>query len=403
MHEPGPVRGLLLRSEAPLEPSPAELDPSLDAPRRIAFVITRSDAVGGSQVHVQLLARALLDAGHHVHVFVGEDGPWCRLLEADRIPFTSLSHLRRAIRPVADAMGLAQVALALRTFRPDLVSAHATKAGWLARLSARLLGVPSVFTVHGSPLSPGRLAPARQVFRRFEQASAWGCGALVFVSDYDRTVAQEHGIGTPRQHVIVHNAMTDVPPQQRAEPADSPAHVLMVARLERPKDPLLALDALAQLRDVPWRFTLVGDGPMRSAVEARIEKHRLRDRVSLPGVVGDVPQRLADAQLFLLASRREGLPLSVLEAMRAGLPVVATDAGGVCEAVEDGVTGFVTPRDDTAALRDALRALLTDAALRTRMGAAGRARFEQAFSFPRHLRRIWAVYRRVMDQGEARR
>lgn len=389
----------MLLPSAPLNLAPPELDPAADAPTRIAFVITRSDAVGGSQIHVQLLAKALADAGHQAHVFVGEDGPWCRMLDAEGIPYTSLRYLRRAIRPGVDGLGLLELTRALRAFAPDLVSAHASKAGWLGRLVARRLGIPSVFTVHGWPLSPGRLAPARQVIRLAEQACAWGSGAMIFVSGYDRRVALEHGIGLPHQRVVVHNAIPDVPQLLRSKPRDGTPEVLMVARLDRPKDPLLAVDAFAQLREHPWHFTLVGDGPLRAQVEARLSERGLADRVTLAGTVRDVPQRLANSDVFLLASRREGLPLSVLEAMRAQLPVVSTDAGGVREAVVDGETGFVVPRDDVASLADALRSLIVDPAQRARMGAAGRARYESDFSFGVHLRRIWAVYRRAMQEG----
>jgi glycosyltransferase involved in cell wall biosynthesis len=335
-------------------------------------------------------------------VFVGEDGPWCRMLEADGVPFTSLRYLRRAIRPGIDALGLLEMTRALRAYAPDLVSTHATKAGWLGRVVARRLGVPSVFTVHGWPLSPGRLAPARHAIRLAEQACARAGGAMIFVSAYDRRVAQEHSIGLPHQRVVVHNALPDVPQALRCKPTDGPPEVLMVARLERPKDPLLAVDALARLRQHPWHFTLVGDGPLRAQVQARLSQHGLVERVTLAGTVSDVPQRLASSHVFLLASRREGLPLSVLEAMRAELPVVATDAGGVREAVADGDTGFVVARDDTGSLAGALRSLIVDPALRIRMGAAGRARYEAEFSFDVHLRRIWAVYRRAMREGSAR-
>ncbi len=324
------------------------------------------------------------------------------MLEADGVPFTSLRYLRRAIRPGVDALGLLEMTRALRAYAPDLVTTHATKAGWLGRLVARSLGIPSVFTVHGWPLSPGRLAPARRIIRLAEQACAWGSGAMIFVSAYDRSVAEEHGIGLPHQRVVVHNALPDVPLALRCKPTDAQPEVLMVARLDRPKDPLLAIDAFAQLRALPWHFTLVGDGPLREQVQARLSEHGLVDRVSLAGTVDDVPQRLARSHVFLLASRREGLPLSVLEAMRAGLPVVSTDAGGVREAVAHGDTGFVVPRDDVGSLADALRSLIVDPALRARMGAAGRARYASDFSFEVHLRRTWAIYRRAMREGTAR-
>lgn len=380
-----------------MDHAPHEFDPALDAPRRIAMVITRSDAVGGAQQHVQLLAQALRHAGHDPHVFVGGDGPWCRRLEEAGVPYTSLRYMRNAIRPWIDGPAFAEATAALRGFAPELISTHSTKAGWLGRAAARRLGSPSVHTAHGQLFSLARLTPARRLVRLAERVSMHRCSTIVFVSEYDRRVARHHGVGLPHQHVVVHNALPDSP--LRADPSRVEPHVLMVARLARPKDPVLALDAFAQLRERPWHFTLVGDGPMRPEVEARLEAHGLHDRVTLAGTVDDVPQRLAASQVFLLASRREGFPVSVLEAMRAGLPVVSTDAGGVSEAVSDGKTGFVTPRDNVPALADALRSLITDADLRVKMGAAGRDRYLSDFAFPGHVRRIWAVYRRAIQEG----
>jgi glycosyltransferase involved in cell wall biosynthesis len=380
-----------------VDPTPPEYDPAEDVPRRVAFVITRSDEVGGAQQHVQLLARALLDAGHVAHVFVGGDGAWCRRLDEAQVPYTSLPSLRNAVRPWVDGPAYVEIRRALRAFRPDLVSTHSTKAGWLGRAAARQLGLALVHTAHGQLYSLGTMTPARRAVWLAEKVFASGCGAIIYVSHYDRRVALRRGIGMPHQHAVVHNALPDL--ELRAEPSEAPPRVLMVARLARPKDPVLALDALAQLREHPWHFTLVGDGPMRPEVEARLASLQLQDRVTLAGTVDDVPERLAASQVFLLASRREGFPVSVLEAMRAGLPVVSTDAGGVSEAVADGLTGFVTPRDDAAALADALRALVTNAELRARMGAAGRARYEAEFSFPKHLRRIWGVYRRAIEES----
>lgn len=367
--------------------------------RRIAFIITRSDAPGGAQFQVLRLAAALRDEGHEVRVFVGGRGPFVQLLEQAQVEYASLEHLVRPIAPLTDLRGLLELRRAMIEFKPDLLSAHSTKAGWLGRAVGQWLGVPTVFTVHGQPLSPGPLAPARRVLRRIDQVAATMCHSLIFVSDYDLRVAREHGVGLPHQRCVVHNGVPDVPPELRADPSRSPPTVGMVARLDRPKDPMLALEAFASLRDLPWRFVLIGDGPLRADVEARAAQDDLRGRVELTGAVDDVPRRLADLQVFLLASRREGLPISVLEAMRAGLPVVTTDAGGVSEAVLNGTTGFVTPRDDAPALASALRALISSAQVRAKVGAASRARYESAFAFPNHVRETWGVYRRAMDEA----
>ena len=142
--------------------------------------------------------------------------------------------------------------------------------------------------------------------------------------------------------VVIPNAVDAgaVPP---ARHDGSPPRVITVGRLAAPKDPLTLVRALARLRGSPFTATIVGDGPDRAAVEAEIRAAGLDGVVELAGERDDVPGLLADADVFVLSSRSEGAPLSVLEAMAAGLPVVASAVGGVPEIVADGETGLLVP------------------------------------------------------------
>jgi len=368
-----------------------EREPSRDPPQRIAFVITRSDVIGGAQLHVFELARALRAAGHHVTVMTGE-GPFVDKLRAVGVPVWPVPELIRAIDPITDARAVARLHLALRAFNPDLISTHSTKAGWLGRVVGKLLGVPVLVTAHGWLLEPGRLEPWQRVAKLAERASAPLADAILCVSEYDRKLALQHRIAPAAKLRMVHNALPEGPEFPLADPSRSPAKLIMVARFEAPKDPLTALAALARLRALDWSCELIGDGPMRPEVERAIADADLRDRVQLAGTRDDVPVRLAEAQLFMLITRREGFPIAVLEAMRAGLPVVASDVGGIAEALSDGETGALVRPGDPEALADALAPLLRDPALRLQQGRAGRQRFLAEFAFATHLRRIWAVY-----------
>src|SRR4051794_21842607 len=127
---------------------------------RIAYVITRADAVGGATIHVRDLARAMRDHGHDVVVLVGGLGPVTDQLQAAGIPFRSLRHLRRPIDPLRDWLAYRELIAGLRDFRPDLVSTHTAKAGWLGRAAAARLGIPALYTPHGWPIA-GRFSPAR--------------------------------------------------------------------------------------------------------------------------------------------------------------------------------------------------------------------------------------------------
>nr|WP_297861133.1 glycosyltransferase [Meiothermus sp.] len=170
----------------------------------------------------------------------------------------------------------------------------------------------------------------------------------------------------------------------------------MVARFAVPKDHGLLLQALADLQEQPWEVELIGDGPMQSLAEEQAARLGIGDRVRFLGARKDVAECLAQAHIFVLASNYEGFPLSILEAMRAGLPVVASNVGGVAEAVIDGETGFLVPRGDVHALRSRLAQLIENPQLRTQMGMAGRARYKAHFTLEQMLEKTLAVYEKVL-------
>jgi glycosyltransferase involved in cell wall biosynthesis len=379
---------------------PPERDPHADRPHRIAFVITRSDAVGGAQIAVLELARALQAAGQIVRVFVGGEGPYVSRLREAGVPVTTISAMIRDLDPRAELRAIMQLFTALRRFEPELISTHSSKAGILGRVLGLGLRVPVVVTAHGWLLTPGQLSPRQQLIRLVEAGTAPLARRLIAVSEHDRRIALEHRVVAASKIAVVHNALPEIESSLLARPERSPARIIMVARLEAPKDPLTVVAALARLRELEWSCELIGDGPLRAELEAALSRAGIEERVELLGARDDVPARLAAAQIFMLATRREGFPLSVLEAMRAGLPVVASDVGGIGEAVIPGCGALAEP-NSAAALADALAPLIRDPELRRRQGAAARARFLAEFQFDVHVRRAWAVYAAALEHGPA--
>jgi glycosyltransferase involved in cell wall biosynthesis len=195
--------------------------------------------------------------------------------------------------------------------------------------------------------------------------------------------------------VVIPNGVPDVPPALRADPRREPPRLTMVARFEPQKDHAGLLRALARLSRLPWTADLVGDGPGQAEARSLARALGLQDRVTFLGARTDVPELLADAQLAVLTTRWESLPLAVLEAMRAGLPVLASEVGGVGEAVTHGRNGLLVAPGDDVGLVAALRALLTDAELRARLGEAGRRRYLGAFTHARMLDQVETLYRRT--------
>jgi glycosyltransferase involved in cell wall biosynthesis len=177
--------------------------------------------------------------------------------------------------------------------------------------------------------------------------------------------------------------------------------LIAVGRLKAPKDFLTLVRALAALPDRAFEAQIVGDGPDREEVAAEIRRLGLEGRVQLAGERSDVPELLAGSDVFVLSSRSEGLPVSVLEAMAAELPVVASDVGGLAELVVDGETGVLVAPGDPTALADALGRLLDDRELRQRLGAAGRARAEDSFDLAAFRRAHVELYHRQLGLAGA--
>lgn len=366
-------------------------------PRRIAFVITRSDAIGGAQIHVRDLAGVLRERGHEVRVWVGGRGPFVDALRAAGIPVRSLRHLVAPIEPVADLRGLAELRRELARFGPDLITLHSSKAGVLGRLAAVGLGAPVVYTAHGWPFVEGVPRRSAALYRWVERGLAPLATRIIAVSEHDRRLAARARVGAPDQVVRVHNGVRDVGEGARAQPEQGPARLVVVARLDVPKDPFTLLRALDGLRDREWTLEWVGDGPRRAPAEQLARSLRLHDRCRFVGARDDVAERLARSSVLVLPTDREGLPLCILEAMRAGLPVVASAVGGIPEAVVDGRTGALVPPGDPAALSRRLAPLLDDPELRRRLGTAGRRRYEAGFSFERQLEATVACYEQALD------
>jgi glycosyltransferase involved in cell wall biosynthesis len=363
---------------------------------KIVHIITRSDNIGGAQVHVRDLSIATREAGHDVTVLVGGVGEYTEDLTEHGVPWIELPQLARIISPMGDARAFAQIRRTLAELQPDLVATHSSKAGALGRVAAWSLGLPVVFTAHGWAFQPALPAWKSGCYRLAERLAARFGDRIITVSQYDRELALRGRVVDPAHLVTVHNGIPDRGDIPRGDPAATPVRLISVARFEAPKDHTTILRALAGLRHLAWHLDLVGDGPLAPASEQLAAALGIADRITFWGSRRDVAERLAAAQAFLLSSNFEGFPLSVLEGMRAGLPVIASDVGGIPEAVVEGETGFLVPRGDVAGFRERLGTIIAEADVRRRFGAQGRRRFEQEFTLERCFAHTLAVYQDVL-------
>jgi glycosyltransferase involved in cell wall biosynthesis len=222
----------------------------------------------------------------------------------------------------------------------------------------------------------------------------------VCVAERERAAGLAAGACEERTTVVIHNGVDPSAAIPRQRHDAGPPRIVTVGRLKAPKDPLTLVRALASLGAAPFEAVIVGDGPDRPSVEAELERLGLGPVARLVGERDDVLELLGGADIFVLSSRSEGLPLSILEAMSAGLPVVASRVGGVPELVLDGETGLLVPPGEPSSLAAAIERLLVDPALRNRLGAAGRARVEEYFDLDRCRSAHVELYRRELARRD---
>jgi glycosyltransferase involved in cell wall biosynthesis len=278
----------------------------------------------------------------------------------------------------------------LGTIRPAILHAHSSKAGGLGRCAAALRGVRTVFTAHGWAFTEGVPLAQKSVMLPAEWFAARITDAIVTVSDVDKDLAARYRV-RPRGNVVtIHNGIEADAPQSAPE-TNGTVNLVCVARFSPQKSQALLVRALQGV-DEPWQLSFVGEGPLEDEVRRLASDRGIDHRVDFLGARDDVGSLLAHSHIFVLPSNWEGFPLTILEAMRAGLPVVASDVGGVREAVIDGVTGYLIPRDDAQALAERLRQLICDRDLRTLLGQRARAVFLSEFVDEKMFAKVQEVY-----------
>jgi glycosyltransferase involved in cell wall biosynthesis len=362
---------------------------------KILQVVTRGDVHGGAQTHVFDLSVALSHAGHEVTVITGRGGVLNQRLAAAGIPQRSMPSLVRPIRPWHDIWALAVLFQQVRALRPELICAHTAKAGWLARIVARSLNIPSTFTPHGWSLVDRSSSTLRLTCLLMERLAGATGARIINVCEHERALAAVCGVAPASLLEVVHNGLADLELERETAIDLQPPRIVMVARYETQKNHEILIRALAGLEHLPWDLTLIGEGERRHFIRRLVHELGLSGRTELLPADTDVAKVLASSQICVLSSNFEAFPISILEAMRAGVPVIASDVGGIPEAVIHGKTGLLVPPKNIGALRKALERLIQEPGLRGTLGSEGRARFCSNFTADRMVARTLDVYARA--------
>lgn len=363
-----------------------------------------STALGGGPKHVFDLVRRLPSGEFSVVVAAPDNGPFFehfqRLgVEVAGLPLDGLS-----------PWTLTAVIRLVQEHRIQVIHSHGKGAGLYGRLAGWWTGVPALHTFHGIhyrkyPLGVGRL------YLRLERRLSRLSRAVIHVSESQAREAEGLGLADPARSLVVVNGIDAeeirglaerAPLSREALGLSAEAQVLgCVARFDEVKGLDVLVESLGLLASRYPRLGLVlaGSGERERELRGRVASAGLIERVRFPGTLAEAPRLFPVLDIYVSASRGEGLPLGLLEAMACGLPVVATRVTGHVDVVVDGVTGFLSRPEDPGELAGGVVRLLEDPELRRRMGWAGRERVETHFSLEPMVAHLARLYRQAADAG----
>jgi len=358
---------------------------------------------------------AIAAAGYHV-MGASAPGPHVETLTRRGMEHVPLTHATRAVAPVEDARALAELVTLFRRTRPSIVHTHTPKPSIYGRVAARLSRVPVVVnTVHGLYALPGDPWPKRVAVYGLERLAA-ACSQAELVASpedlrtlrrlrvpADRLVLLHAGLGIDLERfnpLEVSAADRAAARRELGGTADDDVLVGVVGRLVREKGYPEVFAAATRLRARCPQVRVAAIGPdepdKADAVSEADRRAAERAGVRFLGGRDDLVRLYAGMDIFVLASRREGFPLTPMEASAMGVPVVATDIRGCRQIVEDGTTGLLVPVGDPDALAAAIERLATDPAGRRRLGAAARRKALDAFDQRRCIDLTLATYGRLL-------
>ena len=384
--------------------------PEATQKQKILYLITKSN-FGGAQRYVYDLATKLPKESFEVKVACGGHGALTEKLSTAGIPTLIIPNLTRNVNIFQDILVFSHILGILRQERPDIIHLNSSKIGGIGALAGRLSGVPKIiFTAHGWAWHESRSPFARTVIKILHWITVLLCHQVITVAEKERDEMAQIP-WTKSKLIAIHNGIEQIAFLEKATARDflitkNPAlatyknslWIGAVGELHKNKGYEYLLTAFENLartvlaRDIP--LVIIGEGEERPKLENLAEAVLAKntEKVFFLGQIPDASLYLKAFDVFALTSIKEGLPYVLLEAGLAGLPVVASDIGGISEIITDKKTGILTPPRDVAVVADSLTSLLGNAHLRQSLGTALQSSVNQNFTVEKMLTETIAIY-----------
>ncbi|MBI4709035.1 MAG: glycosyltransferase family 4 protein [Candidatus Portnoybacteria bacterium] len=370
----------------------------LEPRKKVLFLITQSVS-GGAQKYVFDLAKNLPASEYEVAVAAGGNGELLSRLETAGVPCFRLKRLVRPISPFCDILAYFEIKNLLKKWRPDVLHLNSSKAGVLGSLAAKNLPIKVIYTVHGAVFEAAFSWLSKKLFLWLEKWTAKYKHKIICVSENDKQLWLKYNVAPEEKLVAIHNGInlnidfltkeearrklfektSSAPPFIKSgvggiSTAEEKELFLVgtIAYFYPEKNLDLLIDAAAlifgapKLKDKKILFLFIGSGQQENNLKLKIKNLKLGNKVLLIGSIPKAHEYLKALDVFVLPSLKEGLPYTILEAMAAGIPIIASNIGGIPEMISDNHNGFLISPDDAETLAERILQVLENKELTQR-------------------------------------
>ncbi|MFA5124405.1 MAG: glycosyltransferase family 4 protein [Patescibacteria group bacterium] len=379
---------------------------------KVLFVITQS-SWGGAQKYVYTFALNLAKKNDTEVIIAGGEesiGELTAKLQEKGLKFVPLKKLMRKVSLLNDLLAVKEIKTLIEQERPDIIHLNSSKAGAVGSLAARLSRhrAKVVYTVHGWVFNESLNPLVKLFYFLIEKSFAGFKDCFICLSDFDRQAGLTAKIAPAEKLITIHNGL-DLPAdyfldQETAlnelldtKPADEnrPLIIGTIANFYPAKGLNYLIDTVSLLPADDYKLIIIGEGGLRNELERQIKKlkleNNLENNIILAGNKQEAARYLKAFDLAVMSSVKEGLPYFILEAMSAGLPVIATKVGGIPETIDDGVTGYLVDPRSPGLLAEKIK-LLADKELRKRFGEAGLSKVKKEFGLSQMIEKTLKAY-----------
>ncbi|MCT3200131.1 glycosyltransferase family 4 protein [Limosilactobacillus reuteri] len=365
--------------------------------KKILYFITTSNW-GGAANHVYELCRYEVQQGNRVYLIVGSKGELYDRVKKLNVHVLVVDSVKRNISPFNDIKSIFKIRKIIKKINPDIIHLHSSKAGVIGRLACyKLKNVQVIFTVHGWSFTDGIPSKMKKnLYKIIEKCVAPLTDYFICVSEYDKNLGLRDNILKHKEnnYSVIHNGTRISQRKRVLDNRNNKLNLIMTARFSSQKNQRALIKAVSNLDQNKYKLSFIGNGPTEKECKNLCKELNLTTSVDFLGFKDNVGDYLDKNDIFVLSSYYEGLPISIIEAMAHGLPVIASNVGGNSELVENKINGFLVNDEDE--LLNSIKFFINNPQKIREMGKKSKDIYMNEFTLEKNLKSIDSIYNKLI-------